>query len=252
MQSHEGDKSRPTSHTSDEALLSTPPEPAFLHTDVWRLFRIQAEFTDGFQALAGLGHAVTIFGSARTHPDDPMYTAATDLAAKLGRQGFSIVTGGGPGIMEAANKGAHEVGAVSVGLNIELPFEQRLNPYVNLPLTFRYFFVRKTMFVKYAEAFVIFPGGFGTLDEMFEALTLIQTGKLKHFPVILFGSAYWNELLAWMRGTLLARANIASEDIDIMMVTDSIDDAVACITNAQSAKGDMTDSGPIHPREHAQ
>lgn len=235
--------------TADESLLESRfEEPEFLHTDAWRLFRIQAEFTEGFQTLAGLPPAVSIFGSARSSPDDPAYGAAQDVARELGRAGFAIITGGGPGIMEAANKGAAEAGAISVGLNIELPYEQYLNPYVTVPLTFRYFFVRKTMFVKYAEAFIIFPGGFGTLDEMFEALTLIQTGKLRHFPVVLFGSKYWQGLLDWLTTRALAEGKISAGDLDILIVTDSVEEAVDRITRARSEQRveQGWDYAPVH------
>lgn len=238
-----------TPRTADESLLETRfEEPEFLHSDAWRLFRIQAEFTEGFQTLAGLPPAVSIFGSARTKFADPAYRAAEDVARRLGEAGFAIITGGGPGIMEAANKGAMEAGAISVGLNIELPYEQYINRYVTIPLTFRYFFVRKTMFVKYAEAFIIFPGGFGTLDEMFEALTLIQTGKLRHFPVVLFGSRYWRGFLEWMRESALAEAKISPVDLDILTVTDSVEETVDRITRARSAQRAEQgwDYSPIH------
>ncbi len=166
-------------------------DPSFLESDAWRALRIMGEFIDGFDALARLGPAVSIFGSARTKPEDPMFARAETLARRLSEQGFTVITGGGPGIMTAANKGAKEADGVSVGLAIDLPHETGLNPYVDLPAYFRYFFVRKTMFVKYAQAFVIFPGGFGTFDELFESLTLVQTGKIDHFPIILFDSSYW-------------------------------------------------------------
>jgi uncharacterized protein (TIGR00730 family) len=211
-------------HTSDEKLL-VPPTPeniGFLYTDTWRVLRIQSEFVKGFDALADIGsNAVTIFGSARTKPDDPMYIAAQETARLLGQVGYTIITGGGPGIMEAANKGAHDAGAQSVGLNIELPFEQHVNPYVDIDIEFRYFFVRKTMLVKYAQAFIIFPGGFGTMDELFEAMTLIQTGKIKNFPVILYGSAYWKGMLDWIQGTMLTDGKISAEDISLMRVLDT-------------------------------
>ncbi|HEY8678328.1 MAG TPA: TIGR00730 family Rossman fold protein [Candidatus Dormibacteraeota bacterium] len=209
--------------TDDRKLLERRPlEPAFIDSDPWRVLRIQSEFVEGFDALAAVGPAVTFFGSARVRPPDPMYDAARRLAAELARRGFAIITGGGPGIMEAANRGAREGGSLSVGCNIELPFEQGLNQYVDLGIEFRYFFIRKTMFVKYAEAFVIFPGGFGTLDELFEALTLIQTGKIVHFPVIMFGTDYWAGLTQWIRDRMLAEGKISAEDLDLMVVTDEI------------------------------
>jgi uncharacterized protein (TIGR00730 family) len=220
--------------TEDERLLESPaaqhPHAVdFTSTDPWRVFRIMGEFVEGFDALARLGPAVTIFGSARVPPGSEQYEAAREMARRLGETGFTVITGGGPGIMEAANRGAREAGAMSVGCNIELPFEQHVNPYVDVAINFRYFFVRKTMFVKYAEAFVIFPGGFGTLDELFEALTLIQTGKVRDFPVILFGSAYWRGLMEWVRGTLLAEGKISPEDLDLVVVTDSLDEAVRVV-----------------------
>src|SRR5438309_8371021 len=207
----------------DRKLLERPEAAAdFLDSDPWRVLRIQAEFVAGFDALATLGPAVTFFGSARVRPPDPMYDAARALAAELARRGFAVITGGGPGTMEAANMGARGGRGLSVGVNIELPFEQGLNEYVNLGIEFHYFFVRKTMFVKYAEAFVIFPGGFGTMDELFEALTLIQTGKIVHFPVIMFGSDYWAGLHQWIRDRVLAEGKISPEDLDLMVVTDDI------------------------------
>src|SRR5690242_13934275 len=214
--------SRPRPMTEDEQLLApvSPEEVIFTHTDPWRVLRIMGEFVEGFDTLAELGPAVTLFGSARVKPDDPMYQASTEVAQLLGKAGFAIITGGGPGIMEAANRGAQSVGTQSIGLNVELPFEQGVNAFVDTGIEFRYFFVRKTMFVKYAQAFVIFPGGFGTLDELFEALTLIQTGKVQNFPIILFGSAYWSGLLDWLRATMLAEGKIAAADLDLMVVTD--------------------------------
>jgi uncharacterized protein (TIGR00730 family) len=198
------------------------------------------EFVEGFDTLANVGRAVTIFGSARVKPDDPQYRDAETTARLLGDAGFSVITGGGPGIMEAANRGARAGGAKSIGCNIELPFEQGVNAYVDVAINFRYFFVRKTMFVKYAEAFVIFPGGFGTMDELFEALTLIQTGKVRDFPVILFGSAYWQGLLDWLRATMLAEGKISAADLDLMVVTDSPEEAVRVIRERCS--------GPVAPR----
>src|SRR5438445_6262459 len=207
--------------TEDRQLLERgPAAPEFLESDPWRVLRIQAEFVEGFDAVATVGPAVTFFGSARVGETDPMYGAARQLAAELARAGFAIITGGGPGIMEAANRGAREGGGLSVGCNIELPFEQAFNQYVDLGIEFHYFFVRKMMFVKYAEAFVIFPGGLGTLDELFEALTLIQTGKIIHFPVILFGSSYWQGLKQWIQDRVLKEGKVAPADLDLLMTTD--------------------------------
>ncbi|HLV98037.1 MAG TPA: TIGR00730 family Rossman fold protein [Ktedonobacterales bacterium] len=220
-------KTRLGQPTSDEQLLQRPmraQEPfstEFTHTDPWRVFRIMGEFVEGFDTLAHIHPAVTFFGSARVHPDDPMYEAARQTSKHLAQAGFNIITGGGPGIMEAANCGAVEGGSTSVGCNIELPHEQSVNAYVQIAINFRYFFVRKTMFVKYAEGFVIFPGGFGTMDELFEALTLIQTGKVDMFPIILFGSTYWAGLFDWIRATMLAEGKIAPEDLNLLQVTDS-------------------------------
>ncbi|HOE73029.1 MAG TPA: TIGR00730 family Rossman fold protein [Deltaproteobacteria bacterium] len=199
----------------------------------WRIFRIMAEFVDGIETLSSLEPAVTIFGSARCKPDDKYYLMAVELAGMLAREGYSIITGGGPGIMEAANKGAYEAGGQSVGLNIVLPFEQSLNPYTNIHINFRYFFVRKVMFVKYAMSYVIFPGGFGTMDELFEALTLIQTDKLKPFPVILVGSDFWGGLLSWITGTMLKELKIVEKDLGIFTVVDSAADAVEIIKNTK-------------------
>jgi uncharacterized protein (TIGR00730 family) len=193
----------------------------FTQTDPWRVLRIMGEFVEGFDALADIGPAVTIFGSARVRRGHPQYEAAVEVARLLGEAGFTIITGGGPGIMEAGNLGAQKAGARSVGLGIELPFEQGINKYVDLPIEFRYFFARKTMFIKYAEGYVIFPGGFGTLDELFESLTLIQTGKIYNFPVVLFGSDYWNGLLNWLRDTMLVEGKIAADDLKLVIVTDS-------------------------------
>ena len=213
--------------TEDEELLKRPaPSPAdFTRSDTWRVLRIMGEFVSGFDTLASLGAAVTIFGSARVSNTDPMYENAERLATLLTEAGFAIITGGGPGIMEAGNKGAKEAGGVSVGCNIELPFEQGTNAYVDIAINFRYFFVRKTMFMKYSEAFVIFPGGFGTMDELFESLTLIQTGKVRNFPVILFGSAYWGGLINWIKSTMLVEHKIAPDDLKLLIVTDSVEEA---------------------------
>jgi uncharacterized protein (TIGR00730 family) len=218
----------------DRKLLMQRPfaDPSFLESDAWRALRIMGEFIDGFDALARLGPAVSIFGSARTRPDDPMYANAEMLAARLSEQGFTVITGGGPGIMAAANKGAKEADGVSVGLAIDLPHETGLNPYVDLPVYFRYFFVRKTMFVKYAQAFVIFPGGFGTFDELFESLTLVQTGKIDHFPIILFDSTYWSGLLDWVREHVVKRGHVSGSDLGLVRVCDDIDDVVEIIVRS--------------------
>jgi uncharacterized protein (TIGR00730 family) len=217
--------------TQDEQLLvrSENPDAAHLNSDPWRVLRIQGEFVAGFDALAEIGPAVTIFGSARAPATDPNYKLAVTIAERLGRAGFAIITGGGPGIMEASNKGARKAGVRSVGCAIELPREQMVNPYVDITVNFRYFFVRKTMFVKYAEGFVIFPGGFGTLDELFEALTLIQTHKLHHFPVILVGKHYWEGLIEWVRGTMLREGKISGADLELMLCTDDPDEVVKVI-----------------------
>lgn len=208
--------------TDDEVLLRSPePEDEYKTSDSWRVFRIMGEFVDGFDNLATITCGVSVFGSARTHEDDPMYIAARETARLLAEAGFEIITGGGPGIMEAANRGAFEAGKVSVGCNIELPFEQVPNPYLTKSLSFKYFFVRKTMFIKYSNAYIIFPGGFGTMDELFEALTLIQTRKIRNFPVVLFGAQYWRGLLAWITSTMLNEKNISPEDLGLIHLTDS-------------------------------
>jgi uncharacterized protein (TIGR00730 family) len=199
----------------------------------WRVFRIMAEFVDGIETLSSLEPAVTIFGSARSKPGDKYYTMAEELGRLLAKEGFAVITGGGPGIMEAANKGAKEAGGQSIGLNIVLPFEQKLNTYTNVHINFRYFFVRKVMFVKYAISYVIFPGGFGTMDELFEALTLIQTDKLKPFPVIMIGPEYWGGLLNWINDTMLQQGMISPEDRWIFTLVDSPRDAVEIIKNSK-------------------
>jgi uncharacterized protein (TIGR00730 family) len=215
--------------TEDRKLLEPTERPAFLNTDPWRALRILAEFVEGFDALATIGPAITVFGSARVDPGDPAYTMAREIGRLLAEEGYAVITGGGPGVMEAANRGCQEGGGLSVGCNIELPHEQSINPYVDLGVEFRYFFARKTMFVKYADAFVIMPGGFGTLDELFEALTLIQTGKIRNFPVVLFGSAYWNGLIDWMREVQLPAGVIGQEDIDLLTVTDDPEEAARIV-----------------------
>ena len=218
--------------TTDQRLLDRRGQTDWLHTDPWRVLRIQSEFVEGFGLLAELPRAVSVFGSARTPADHPHYAAGVAIGAALAQAGYAVVTGGGPGAMEAANRGASESGGLSVGLGIELPFEQELNEWVDLGITFRYFFVRKTMFVKYAQAFVILPGGFGTLDELFEALTLVQTRKVTRFPVILFGSDYWAGLVAWIRDTLVPSGKVAAADLELLTVTDDIDEAVKSIIEA--------------------
>jgi uncharacterized protein (TIGR00730 family) len=230
--------SRTGARTEDERLLNEPHsgQADFTHTDTWRVLRIQGEFVAGFDALAEVGAAVTFFGSARISAEDPMYARAVELARGLAREGFAIITGGGPGIMEAANRGAKEGGGQSIGCNIELPFEQGTNRYVDLAINFRYFFVRKTMFVKYSEGFIIFPGGFGTLDELFEALTLIQTGKVQNFPVILFGSDYWGGLLRWIKDRLVKERKISPEDLRLLVVTDSVEKAQRLIVDCYRHK----------------
>jgi uncharacterized protein (TIGR00730 family) len=213
--------------TDDEVLLRSPePEDEYKTSDSWRVFRIMGEFINGFDNMATITRGVSVFGSARTHEDDPNYQAAMETGKLLAEAGFEVITGGGPGIMEAANRGAFQAGKVSVGCNIELPFEQVANPYQTRSLTFKYFFVRKTIFIKYSNAYIIFPGGFGTMDELFEALTLIQTRKIRNFPVVLFGSQYWQGLLAWLSTTMLNEKNINSEDLGLIYLTDSPKDAV--------------------------
>jgi uncharacterized protein (TIGR00730 family) len=221
--------------TQDEQLLESPGPDEFTHTDTWRVFRIMGEFVEGFDELATLTRGVSIFGSARTSPDDPHYKAAQETAALFAQAGFAVITGGGPGIMEAANRGAFEAGGLSIGCNIELPFEQSSNPYLTRGLKFKYFFVRKMMFVKYSLGFIIFPGGFGTLDELFEALTLIQTQKIRNFPVVLFGSEYWEGLLSWIRDFALAEKKVTELDIQRLHVTDSPAEVVQVIVNSQSS-----------------
>lgn len=212
--------------TDDEVLLRSPePEDEYKTSDSWRVFRIMGEFVDGFDNLATITRGVSIFGSARTREEDQMYIDARETGRLLAEAGFEVITGGGPGIMEAGNRGAYEIGKVSVGCNIELPFEQAPNPYQTKSLSFKYFFVRKTMFIKYSNAYIIFPGGFGTMDELFEALTLIQTKKIRNFPVVLFGSSYWQGLLQWITTTMLNDRYIGEEDLKLIHLTDSPQDA---------------------------
>ncbi|MUL48786.1 TIGR00730 family Rossman fold protein [Mycobacterium sp. CBMA293] len=215
--------------TADQRLLDRHDDTAWLHTDPWRVLRIQGEFVDGFDALAEMPKAVTVFGSARTAPHSPEYRLGEELGSALVRAGYAVITGGGPGAMEAVNRGASESGGYSVGLGIELPFEQHLNHWVDLGINFRYFFVRKTMFVKYAQAFVCLPGGFGTLDELFEALTLVQTHKVTAFPIILLGVDYWSGLIDWIRNTVQSEGKISESDLDLIHCTDSVAEAVDLI-----------------------
>jgi uncharacterized protein (TIGR00730 family) len=230
--------------TTDQRLLDRRNGSDWVHTDPWRVLRIQAEFVEGFGLLAELPRAVSVFGSARTRPDSPYYAAAEQVGAELAKAGYAVITGGGPGAMEAANKGASEAGGMSVGLGIELPFEQELNEWVDVGVLFRYFFVRKTMFVKYAQAFVILPGGFGTLDELFEALTLVQTRKVTRFPVILFGSAYWSGLVDWIRDTMVEAGTVAPGDLNLLYITDDIAEVVAAIQAADAARSSTPDAPP--------
>jgi len=224
--------------TEDEKLLQLSRTHAadFTHTDPWRLMRIMGEFIEGFDTLASIEKGVTIFGSARIGPDDPQYRAAEEVARLLARAGFAVITGAGPGIMEAANKGASLAGGRSIGCNIELPFEQGANPYVDTLINFRYFAVRKTMFIKYSVAFIIFPGGFGTLDELFEALVLIQTGKIYQFPVVLFGRYYWAGLIRWLQSRVLQEGKIAPGDLDLMLLTDDPAQAAQAVITAHESQ----------------
>src|SRR5689334_312172 len=222
--------------TTDQRLLDSRGPSDWVHTDPWRVLRIQAEFIEGFGALAELGPAIACFGSARTEPDDPTYAMGEEIGRKLTAAGFAVITGGGPGAMEAVNKGASESGGTSVGLGIELPFETGLNPWVDMGINFRYFFARKTMFVKYSQGFVVLPGGLGTLDELFEALTLVQTQKVTRFPIVLMGTEYWAGLLDWLRDAALARGNIRQSDLDMLILTDDAEEAVALMVAARDGE----------------
>jgi uncharacterized protein (TIGR00730 family) len=252
-----------TRATEDEELLNrevpsiprakAPELGEFTHTDAWRVLRIQGEFVHGINALSDIGAAISVFGSARVSRESRLYADARELGRKLVAAGFAVITGGGPGIMEATNRGASEAGGVSVGCNIELPFEQSMNCYANRAINFRYFFVRKTMFVKYSNGFAIFPGGFGTLDELFEALTLVQTRKIKRFPIVLYDSSYWQGLITWIKGTQLAQGTISPEDLNLLIVTDSIDEIcdvmvdcynTRCWTTWKKSEGAKLDADP--------
>src|SRR5712692_2823975 len=236
MEKTESGKPHLRGTTQDEQLLESPRPDEFTHTDTWRVFRIMGEFVEGFDELATRSHGVSIFGSARSSPDDPDYKAAQETAALLARAGCSVITGGGPGIMEAANRGAFEAGGTSVGCNIELPHEQGSNAYLTLSLKFKYFFVRKMMFVKYSDAFIIFPGGFGTMDELFEALTLIQKNMIHNFPVLLYVLQYLKGILVWLRRPMLGEAKIVEDDLKRLHLTDSPSEIVEIVSRFQSGQ----------------
>ncbi|HJP74223.1 MAG TPA: TIGR00730 family Rossman fold protein [Pseudonocardiaceae bacterium] len=221
--------------TTDQRLLDSRGPTDWVHTDPWRVLRIQAEFVEGFGALAEVPKAVTVFGSARTGRDHPEYEQGRELGAALAAAGYAVITGGGPGTMEAVNRGAAEAGGQSIGLGIELPFEQGLNPWVDLGVNFRYFFVRKTMFMKYAQAIICLPGGFGTLDELFESLTLVQTKKVTKFPVVLFGKSYWQGLYDWVRQSAMGGGKVSAKDLDLLYLTDDIADAVRVVEESYEA-----------------
>ena len=219
--------------TTDQRLLDSRGASDWVHTDPWRVLRIQAEFVEGFGALAELGPAIAVFGSARTPPDHPTYALAEQVGAKLVAAGFAVITGGGPGAMEASNKGASQAGGVSVGLGIELPWESGLNDWVDIGINFRYFFARKTMFVKYSQGYVVLPGGLGTLDELFEAVTLVQTKKVTQFPIVLIGTDYWTGLLGWLSEVALSHGTISQVDLDMLVLTDDLDEAVSLMVAAR-------------------
>lgn len=249
MANESGQKSGPVTRrgharkpgTTDQRLLDSRGDASWVHEDPWRVMRIQSEFVNGFGALAEIGPAFSIFGSARTPVDHPEYKLAEELGKKLSEKNYAVITGGGPGIMEAANKGAFAGPALSVGLGIELPFEQSVNEYVELAIDFRYFFARKTMFIKYAQGFVVFPGGFGTLDELFEALTLVQTKKVTSFPVVLVGKDFWGPLVDWLRNTMLVEGKISQADVDSLHVTDDMDEVVEILINAAAKRENLVD-----------
>jgi uncharacterized protein (TIGR00730 family) len=226
-------KGRPAGSTTDQRLLDSSGHGDWVHTDPWRVMKIQAEFVEGFNDLSEIGPAISVFGSARTPQDHPTYAQAEAVGRKLAEAGFVVITGGGPGTMEAANKGAIEAGGESIGLGIELPFEARLNDYVSFGLNFRYFFVRKMMFVKYSQGYVVMPGGLGTMDELFEAMTLSQTKKITQFPVVLMGVEHWKGLIDWMRDTMLADGRIKQSDLDMLTLTDDVDEAVELMLKAR-------------------
>jgi uncharacterized protein (TIGR00730 family) len=240
-------RGRPTrTSTADQRLLDDRGHGGWTHTDVWRVMKIQAEFVEGFDALSELGHAVSVFGSARTAPDHAYYAHGLELGRRLVEEGFAVITGGGPGAMEAANRGAQEAGGMSVGLGIELPHEQGMNAWVTHGINFRYFFARKMMFVKYAQGFIVLPGGFGTFDELFEALTLVQTEKVTSFPIVLVGTAYWRGLIDWLRETAAAEGMISLADVDRLQLTDDLDEAVRLMVEAREAHNGHPGEGE-HP-----
>jgi uncharacterized protein (TIGR00730 family) len=240
--------------TTDQRLLDSHGSTEWVHTDPWRVMRIQAEFVEGFGAMAELGAAISVFGSARSKPGDADYEQGVQLGGALARAGFAVITGGGPGAMEAANKGASEAGGVSVGLGIELPFESGLNEWVDIGINFRYFFARKTMFVKYAQGFIALPGGFGTFDEIFEAVTLVQTQKVTSFPIVLLGTRYWGGLVAWIRDVVLAGGKVSDKDVCLLRLTDDVDEAVAIMVQAgRSSEGEQPETAePDIPPHHSE
>jgi uncharacterized protein (TIGR00730 family) len=239
------------SSTTDQRLLDSRGPSEWVHTDTWRVLRIQAEFVEGFGALAELGPAISVFGSARIRPDNPEYALAERVGRALVEAGFAVITGGGPGAMEAANKGASLAGGVSVGLGIELPFESGLNEWVDIGINFRYFFARKTMFVKYAQGFITLPGGFGTFDEIFEAVTLVQTQKVTSFPVVLLGTHYWGGLFDWLRGVVLPDGKISARDLDIFHLTDDVSEAVSLVIQAREehVRGTAPVNSEVSPQD---
>ncbi|MGI8435214.1 MAG: TIGR00730 family Rossman fold protein [Nocardioidaceae bacterium] len=245
-------RSQVESSTTDQRLLDSRGSTDWVHTDPWRVLRIQAEFVEGFGALAELGPAISVFGSARSRPGHADYELGTQLGRKLAAAGFAVITGGGPGAMEAANKGASQAGGVSVGLGLELPFESGINEWVDIGINFRYFFARKTMFVKYAQGFIALPGGFGTFDEIFEAVTLVQTQKVTSFPIVLMGTSYWGGLVDWIRSSVLAGGKISDKDLALLHLTDDLDEAVATMVTAQRDRvSDVPGSGesPVAPHQ---
>ncbi len=245
-------RSQVPSSTTDQRLLDSHGASEWVHTDPWRVLRIQAEFVEGFGALAELGPAISVFGSARSRPGDADYAQGVEVGRALVAAGFAVITGGGPGAMEAANKGASQAGGDSVGLGIELPFESGLNEWVDIGINFRYFFARKTMFVKYAEGFIALPGGFGTFDEVFEAVTLVQTQKVTSFPIVLLGTRYWGGLIDWVRDVVLADGKVGDKDLDLLQVTDDVEEAVSIMVAARQQRGgDQPGAGVSPVKPHA-